>query len=476
MLSKVKQKLHKCKPYKYNNVLSKLTVKNELVKLHSDFVFIPVDKAKNNVAIICKKYYLEVMSKEIRDSPTFEHVNISEDQLLNNLDTLYPNSKIIKKFPFLYATAKMHKTPINFRYITSGRESLFSILSIAVSKCLKLLVKTARSLIGYRIKEIDNCIFIIDNRDKVIKFLDCSNFEDGKNKSVSTWDFSTLYTKIPHNKLKDKIAIFVNKVFSEVEKSKKGKKLICYSEQGQSAYFTKRRSKDNLCWSADELIENIKIIVDNSYVYFHDEIYRQILGIPMGTNCAPYLANIFLHVYEYEYLQILIRNGEIDMARKLAKTFRYQDDCISLNDDNTFCEHYILMYPPEMKLENTNLSKAVCTFLDLRISVFRGNFLYKSYEKRDHFNFDIYNYPNLNGNVPCKGSYGVYTSQLVRFCDINMNVKHFVKDVKTMTEKFLNQGFTCDTLKQTFMKFCEKYYHRWAKFGVDILGLTKCIY
>ena len=67
-------------------------------------------------------------------------------------------------------------------------------------------------------------------------------------------------------------------------------------------------------------------------------------------------------------------------------------------------------------------------------------------------------------------------SQLVRFCDINMNVKNFIKDVKTMTEKFLNQGFVCNTLKQTFMKFCEKYYHRWAKFGVDILGLTKCIY
>ena len=114
--------------------------------------------------------------------------------------------------------------------------------------------------------------------------------------------------------------------------------------------------------------------------------------------------------------------------------------------------------------------------MDLRISIFRGNFLYKSYDKRDNFNFNISNYPNLHGNVPCKGSYGVYISQLVRFCDINMNVKNYLKDVKTMTAKFLNQGFVGVTLKQTFTKFCGKYYHRWAKFGVDILGLTNCIY
>ena len=262
----------------------------------------------------------------------------------------------------------------------------------------------------------------------------------------------------------------------EVAKSKKGKRFICYSQKSQSAYFTKSRSKDNFCWSFVELIQSVNTIVDNSYICFHDQIYRQVIGIPMGTNCAPYLANIFLHVYEYDYLLTLVNSGAVEVAKELMCTFRYQDDCISLNNDDVFSEHFLLMYPSEMHLENTNISKAVCTFLDLRISIFRGKFNYKSYDKRDSFGFKICNYPDLRGNISFKGSYGVYISQLVRYCDINLNVKSFIQDVKTMTKKFLEQGFIRDTLLKTYIKFCRKYYHRCSKFGVDLVGLAYCIF
>ena len=84
----------------------------------------------------------------------------------------------------------------------------------------------------------------------------------------------------------------------------------------------------------------------------------------------------------------------------------------------------------EMKLESTNLSKCMITFLDLRISIFRSRFLYRFYDKRDDFDFAICNYPHLDGNVPLASSYGVFMSQLVRFCDINQQVKGFINDVK----------------------------------------------
>ena len=68
----------------------------------------------------------------------------------------------------------------------------------------------------------------------------------------------------------------------------------------------------------------------------------------MGTNCAPFLANIYLHVFEYNYLQNLVDNNQIDVAKKLSNLLRYQDDCISLNDDILFNEHFAHMYPREM--------------------------------------------------------------------------------------------------------------------------------
>ena len=121
--------------------------------------------------------------------------------------------------------------------------------------------------------------------------------------------------------------------------------------------------------------------------------------------------------------------------------FRFQDDCIGLNDDDMFYQHYKNMYPVEMTLENTNISKAVCTFLDLRISIFRGKFRYCSYDKRKDFKFDICNFPNLNGNIPWGGAYGVFVSQLVRYCDINSNKDTLYKDVILMVKKYLKQGF-----------------------------------
>ena len=194
----------------------------------------------------------------------------------------------------------------------------------------------------------------------------------------------------------------------------------------------------------------------------------------MGTNCAPHLANIYLHVYEYKYLEKLVREGNVDVARKLSNVYRYQDDCIAINDDNLFSKHASKIYPKEMILKNTNISTNKSTFLDLTISIYRQKFLHYSWHKRRDFKFHVVNYPNLSGNIPSSQSYGVYTSQLIRFCDINMTYNYFFKDIKLLTEKFLTQGFLSSKLKDKLVQFRDIYFFKWAKFNLDIsLGINK---
>lgn len=407
-----------------------------------------------------------MVTNEIKNSPTFELVNNDVStfaaDIQGKISADYRTSEC--KLPVLYATAKMHKSPKSFRFITSSRDTITSNVSKYVSKCLKLLLNTARSSFEYRIREIDNCVFVIDNRNKVVNFMDLSNINKVKHKSVSTWDFSTLYTKIPHDKLKEKLKKFVEKMFC----IKKDKNFICFSKTGKSTYFSINRSKANLSFSSCELIKWIDFIVDNSYICYKGEVYRQAIGIPMGTNSAPFMANLFLHLYEYEYIEHLISSGEIQAAQDLSNIYRYQDDCISFNDNGSFAMHYNKIYPPEMVLDCTNLSTSVCTFLDLRISVYRGRFLYKSFDKRKNFNFEVVKYPNLDGNIPYAPSYGVFISQLVRFCDINQSANNFVSDVKDLTETFVRQGFDFVRLRDRYFIFCSKYLYRWAKFGTDI--------
>ena len=65
----------------------------------------------------------------------------------------------------------------------------------------------------------------------------------------------------------------------------------------------------------------------------------------MGTNCAPHIANIYLHVYENEYVEKLIENNDLKTLEKLKDIFRFQDDLFSVNDDGIFENILSTMYP-----------------------------------------------------------------------------------------------------------------------------------
>ena len=67
---------------------------------------------------------------------------------------------------------------------------------------------------------------------------------------------------------------------------------------GKWSFFSDKRSTKYPSCTAENLVQWTNYIIDNSYIMFQDNVYRQVIGIPMGTSCAPFLANIFLHMYE----------------------------------------------------------------------------------------------------------------------------------------------------------------------------------
>ena len=64
--------------------------------------------------------------------------------------------------------------------------------------------------------------------------------------------------------------------------------------------------------------------------------------------------------------------------------------------------------------------------MDLDLSISNGFVSSKIYDKRDDFDFDIGNFPFLDGNVPRRPSYGVYISQLIRFARACSHVDDFI--------------------------------------------------
>ena len=73
-------------------------------------------------------------------------------------------------------------------------------------------------------------------------------------------------------------------------------------------------------------------LVDNIYVVFGDQVFQQTVGIPMGTNCAPLFADLFLHSYEAEFVQKLLWDNNKKLPVSFNHTFRYIDDVLSIND------------------------------------------------------------------------------------------------------------------------------------------------
>ena len=105
----------------------------------------------------------------------------------------------------------------------------------------------------------------------------------------------------------------------------------------------------------------------------------------MGTNCAPLLADLFLHSYENEFLDKLIKGGKRKLARKFNLSYRYTDDLISFNNKK-FKEFISDIYPKALTISETTESTSVASYLYLLFTRDKSNNITtKSYDKRYAF-------------------------------------------------------------------------------------------
>ena len=125
----------------------------------------------------------------------------------------------------------------------------------------------------------------------------------------------------------------------------------------EGPFFVKEHSDSKNKYTEEDIIKMLEFLVDNIFVVFAGKVFQQIVGIPMGTNCAPLLADIFLYSYEAEFIQSLLSAGEKRLASQFNFTFRYIDDVLSIN--NPDFENYLgQMYPPPPSLRSKTRQRA----------------------------------------------------------------------------------------------------------------------
>ena len=164
----------------------------------------------------------------------------------------------------------------------------------------------------------------------------------------------------------------------------------------------------------------------------------------------------------------LSEDNQSGVIEAFNSTSRYLDDL--LNIDNNFFDNMVnRIYHSELQLNKANVSDAEASFLDLHSSISDGFVKTKIYDKQDDFDFDIVNFPFLDGDVPLSASYGAYISQLIRFDRVSSHVDDFNTHNKVLTAKLLRQGY--HKLCKAFSKFYRRHFDIVSIYNVGLKTL-----
>ena len=131
------------------------------------------------------------------------------------------------------------------------------------------------------------------------------------------------------------------------------------------------------------------------------------------------------------------------------------------------------IYPSELQLNKANALDTEASFLDLHLSISDGFVKTKLFDKRDDFDFDIVNFPYLDGDIPRSIFYVVDISQLIRCCLFRVSSHHgHVGDLNTrnkvLTAKLLRQGYRYHKLRKAFSKFYRRHFDLVSKYDIGL--------
>ena len=173
------------------------------------FFLVPAEKAVNNVIIVCKKYYIDTLVKELGinnvniDNPTYIPIDDSFETIVKSHNQFITSwglemSEEDQNLPYLYWTPKLHRSPYKHRFIAGSSECMTKDLPCLLTK---VLITVKDGLVRYCKTKTSrngvNNMWILKNSSSLLSSLDQLDVRTAK--SVQTFDFSTLYTSIPHD-------------------------------------------------------------------------------------------------------------------------------------------------------------------------------------------------------------------------------------------------------------------------------------
>ena len=444
-------------------VLNDKCSKQTLQVLQENFIIVPIDKASNNIGFVCKTYMISNVIKEIK-SNTYKELGDVTEITKSQIDACIKVGGQVKpdcqKLPTIYATIKMHKKPVKFRYIIAAKKCVSKTIAKDLTQILKLVMKIMYKYCE-KIKLYTgvNRMWISESAKDILEDIDTLN-QKKRGKNIQTFDFSTLYTKINLEDLSEKLKWIINKAFCG------GSNQWIRIQHDNAKFDNGASSKSGKLFSKEDVYRLVDFIIDNAVFSAGNKVFQQIIGIPMGTDPAPFMANLYLFYYEFKYMEMLTKKDYITARRQYGHIRRFIDDLAALNNSGHLGEHWSEIYPVELILNKENEDDNNASFLDLDISIQDKVFHTQIFDKRDAFNFEIVNYPDISGNIPENPAYGVCIAQLLRIARNTSHADCFLHRAQLLFSKLLHKGYLATKLQKTTTKCLTRHWKVFSKYGI----------
>ena len=454
---------------KGRSVLEKTQVKEELNRLKSRYIITVVDKAANNFAFQCQKFYFlraatELGLNNLQGNATYAVVGDRDNVIINIKTEMEQKFRIetnVQEFPVIFWQPKFHKNPVKFRGIAGSRDKILSPLEKLVGKMMKHISNHFRNYCGTaeRLSSFRH-FFIIKNSGEMLRTL---HKLKGNAVTFDSFDFSNLYTNFRHEEIIERLSWLVDLMFHN-----SGKQYISVSKNYHKTEYTDIPLNVNQGWSFTclQLKEAIEFLIKNTYIEFGLFFLRQICGIPMGSIPAPDFANLCLSVDEFRFIKSNITLKNYALLTKMNNIARYLDDIGACNFTD-FDNIAVLIYSDSLTLNRSNETDSTTSvaYLDLSISVIDREFVVKVYCKTDDYNFEVITLPFLESNVADEMCYYVYFGQILRFLRICSKLSDFKLRSVFLTRLLQRRGYFNGKLARKFMDVLFRYKEDLVKFA-----------
>ena len=180
-----------------------------------------------------------------------------------------PSGNESEDLPYLYWIPKLHKTPYKERYTAGSSTCSTKKLSIHLTKILSAIKEGQQKYCEtvYSHSGI-NHMWILKNSKDLLDNLKSRSFS--RVSSITTFDCSTLYNTLRFDKLKTRWKETIHKAVSH---RNYGSKFVVLGYN--STYFSNKIQKGKTCYSEEQMISMLELLVDNIFVSFGETRFRQ---------------------------------------------------------------------------------------------------------------------------------------------------------------------------------------------------------